>query len=129
MARFLVFALLFLVPSFAAFGKPHNDSYPVACGDLWNAVSETLGNAGNYSILASDDTEMKASFTAVGAQRQRVNSVSLNSKESGCQLQVQFPDSGYAEDEEGVFKKRVGHSLARIEAGKPSPPAKPGEGK
>ena len=129
MARFLVFALLFLVPVFPAFGKPHNDSYPVPCGDLWSAVSDTLGNAGNYSILATDDTEMKASFMAVGAQRKRVNSVSLNPKDSGCQLQVQFPDSGYAEDEEGVFKKRVGHSLARIQAAKPSPPAKPGERK
>jgi hypothetical protein len=125
MAKFLVFVLFFLVSAFPAFGKPHNGSYPVSCDDLWNAVSDTLGNAGNYSILATEDAEMKASFIALGARRQRVNSVSLIPKDNGCELQVQFPDSGYADDEESVFKKNVGRSLAKIQAAKPSPPAKP----
>jgi hypothetical protein len=129
MARFLVFAFLFLIPSVPASGKAPKDTYPVSCDALWSAVSDTLGNAGNYSILASDDTEMKASFTVVGAQRQRVNAVSLNPKDSGCEMQVQFPDSGFEDNQEGVFKKRVGHSLARMQAAKPSPPGKPDEKK
>lgn len=122
MARFLVFALLFLASSVPAFGKPHSDVYPIPCDDLWKAVSDTLGNAGNYSVMVADDAEMRASFIAVGAQRQRVNSVALNPKDNGCELQAQFPDSGYMTDEEAAFKKRLGHSLVKLQAAKPVAP-------
>ncbi|MDR3774139.1 MAG: hypothetical protein P4L26_12365 [Terracidiphilus sp.] len=122
MARFLVSALLLLLSAIPAFGKPHSDVYPIPCDGLWKAVGDTLGNAGNYSVLVADDAEMKASFVAVGAQRQRVNSVALNPKDNGCELQGQFPDSGYMADEEGAFKKRLGHSLAKLQAAKPVAP-------
>jgi hypothetical protein len=129
MARYLVFALLLLAATVPAPGKPRNDAYPVTCADLWNAVSDTLGNAGNYKILASDDSELKAYSLAVGSQRQRVNSVSLNPKDNGCELLTQFPDSGFANDDEGAFRKRLAHSVAKLQAAKPQQPGKADEKK
>jgi len=50
MTRSFVFILL-LVLTTQAFAKP----YPVPCSDLWSAVTDTLGNAGNYKIVATDE--------------------------------------------------------------------------
>ncbi len=129
MAKFMVVALLFFLLAVPAFGKAHNDIYPASCNDLWDAVKDTLGNAANYHILAMDDSGMTASYVIVGALRERVNSVALNPRDNGCELQVQSPVSGYANDDESPFRKRVGRSLAKLNAAKPSVPAKPEEKK
>ena len=129
MARFTVVTLLLLGISMPAFGKAHNDTYPVACSVLWDAVKDTLSKPGDYSMMASDDTEMTASYIVVGAQRQRVDTIALNPKDNGCKMQVQAPDSGYMNDDEGLFRKRVSHSLAKLQAAKPAEPAKPNGGK
>ena len=83
MARFTVVTLFFVLISVPAFGKDRN-IYPVDCSDLWNAVRNTLGVAGDYSVLASDDDARTASYTIVGAQHQRVNSVA--SEFEGCRM-------------------------------------------
>ena len=62
MARSLVFILLLALAT-PAFAKP----YPIPCSDLWSAVTDTLGNQGNYKIVATDYEEMKSSFIVVGA--------------------------------------------------------------
>jgi len=129
MARRLAAALMFVLLAVPAFGIAPKDIYPVSCSDLWDAVKDTLGSGGNYSILAMADSEMTASYVVIGAVRQRVNSVALNPRDTGCELQVQSGYSGYGIDDEGTFRKRVDHSLARLQAAKPSPPAKPEEKK
>lgn len=126
MARSLV-VILVLVFASPAFAKPHNNIYTVPCSDLWNAVMDTLGDKGNYSIMASDDTEMTASFIVVGAVRVRVNSVTLNPQDNGCELKLKVADSGYSNsnEDEATFRKRVDHSMTRLKATSPAPPAKP----
>jgi hypothetical protein len=66
----LVFILL-LVLSAPAFAKP----YPVPCSDLWSAVTDTLGNANNYKIIATNGDQMEASFIVVGALHPGVNAL------------------------------------------------------
>jgi hypothetical protein len=130
MARFLVVILLLFVLAVPASGKAKNDDiYPVPCSDLWAAVRDTLGNPGNYSIMTADDDALTASYVIVGAQRQRVNSVLLNPEDNGCALQLTSPDSGYMSDDATPFKKRVARSLAKMQAAKPTGPAKPAGGK
>jgi hypothetical protein len=125
----MVATLLMLAFAVPAFGKAHNDTYPVPCSELWDAVTNTLGSAGDYTILATDESGMTASFLIVGSQRQRVNSLQLNAQDAGCALKVQIADSGFAIDDTGLFKKRVGRSLAKLEAAKPPASANPGEKK
>jgi len=122
MSRLMVMTLLLLLPAFPASGKVRNDAYPISCSQLWNAVKMTLGNPEDYNVVASDDSEMTASYTVVGAQRVRVNSVALNPQGTGCQMKVQSPDAGYMVDDEGLFRKRVAHSLAKLQVAKPAQP-------
>lgn len=128
MARFTVVTFLLVLVSIPAFGKDRN-IYPVDCSELWSAVRDTLGVAGDYTVFASDDEERTASYTIVGAQHQRVNSVALNSKDAGCEMLVKAPYSGNSNDDEGLFRKRVGRSLAKLQAAKTSEGAKPSQGK
>jgi hypothetical protein len=120
MKKYPVFVLLMLLTGGPAFGKGKKDIYPISCGVLWSAVRETLGNAGNYTIMAMDDSEMTASFTIVGATRVRVNSVALNVVGPGCDLQVHSGESGFANDDTGAFKKRVSQSLAKLKTAVPA---------
>jgi hypothetical protein len=121
----MVVVLLLFVLAVPAFAKPRNDVYPVSCSDLWDAVKDTLGNAGNYRVMAIDDVAMSASYLIVGATQQHVNSVELNPKDNGCQLQVKAPESVSMSDDETPFRKRVGQSLAKLNPAKPAAPAKP----
>ena len=123
MERYLFLTLLLLVLAAPAIAKPHS-TVPVPCSDLWSAVEDTLGNAGNYTILASDDSGMTASFTVVEALRMRVNSVALNPEDTGCKLQVKTVSGDSANEDEAPFRKRVEHFLERLKAAKPSAPAK-----
>lgn len=125
MGRIVVVALMLLAAAGPAFSKTHKDVYPVQCSVLWPAVKDTLRNSGKYGIIAIDNTEMTASFNIGGTlSEKRVNSVVLNGKPDGCEMQVQSAFSGLENDDAGDFKKRVDKSLAKLQPPEP-PPAKP----
>jgi hypothetical protein len=133
MMRFVVVALMLLTVAMPAFGGAHKDNYPVPCSQLWGAVKDTLGNAENYSIVASDDTKMTAMYdvhhavhtSIAGAALQRTNSVALTPQGSGCEMQVHSNYSGWNHDDAGDFNKRVAESLAKLKAPKPADTGKP----
>ena len=129
MARYMVATLLLFLIAAPAFGKAHNNIYPVSCDDLWDAVRDTLGNKGNYSVMASDNSGMTASYLVVGSQRQRAYSVLLNPKDPGCELQVKTLDNSVSDDEEGLFRNRVGHTLDKLQAAKASGGTPPKRGR
>ena len=116
MSRLSFVALLFLVVM-PAFAKP----YPLPCSDLWTVVTETLGNPGNYAIVAEDDEQMKASFIVVGSVYPGTHFLSLKHKNNGCELQTRMAFTG--NDEDYALRKRINHAIAKRKATKPSPPA------
>jgi hypothetical protein len=118
MARSLVFILLLALAT-PAFAKP----YPIPCSDLWSAVTDTLGNQGNYKIVATDYEEMKSSFIVVGALYPGVNALFLKPQGNGCGLQVKMGFTG--NDDESALRGRVNRALAKRKAAIPSAPAKP----
>lgn len=113
MKRLTAVLLMLLVVALPSFAKTHNDDYSASCGVLWNAVKDTLRNSGKYGILSISDKEMTASFNIGGIFGKRVNSVVLNSKGNGCEMEVQTAYSGWQNNDAGDFKKRVDESLAR----------------
>jgi hypothetical protein len=117
--------LMMLMVAGPAFAKTHKDMYSIPCSSLWPAVKDTLRNSGKYGIIGIDNTEMTASFNIGGTlAAKRVNSVVLNTKPEGCEMQIQTAFSGLTNDDAGDFKKRVDKSLAQIQAASPSTPAK-----
>jgi hypothetical protein len=130
-AGFLLFT--FALP---AISKTHKDTYPNACSEVWAAVKDTLGNAENYAIKIADEARMTASYsvkhsahvTLAGALRQRPNTVSLSSKDGGCEMQVESNYSGIEHNDAADFTKRVNESLAKKGPAQPAP-AKPAEAK
>lgn len=46
----------------AAFGRTTKSTYPDSCSEVWSAVKDTLSNVDNYSVDASDDAAMSASY-------------------------------------------------------------------
>ena len=125
--KFAVVALLALAIAVPMFAKTHNDTYPVPCSELWQAVQDTIKNSGNYSLVVADNTQMTASYNINGALRSRANSVHLNPQGASCEMQVQSSYSGLAHDDAGNFKTRVDQSLAKLKAATPSGPAKPAD--
>ena len=117
MARLLLLTLLFAL-AVPAFAKPHNEKQPIPCSDLWTAVTETLGNDGNYKVVARDNDELRANFIVVGALFSSMNRVQLKPRESGCDMQLRIGFSGG--DEEGAFRNRVARSLKKFNAAKAS---------
>jgi len=115
MSRFSLLSLLLLLPA-PAFAKP----YPLPCRDLWSAVTETLGNMGNYRILGTDSEQMRASFIVFGSLYPGVHAVFLKPRGNGCDLEVKMSFTG--NDDEGALRNRVNRTLKR-KAAKPSPPA------
>jgi hypothetical protein len=109
---------LFLVLSASAFAKPN----PIPCSDLWSALTDTLSNPGNYSILATNDEQMKASFIVVGSLYPAKGVVSLQPKKEGCELQINMGFTGNNGDE-FTFRKRVNRALTKRKAALPSQPA------
>lgn len=122
MVRTLLLVLLlgFALPAHA---KPHKGKQPVSCSDLWNAVTATLRDASNYTIVAVDNENMKADFFVVGALFSKMNAVQLKPHDSGCGLDVHMGFSG--NDDEAAFRKRVNRTLEKQQAAKPAAPAKP----
>jgi hypothetical protein len=92
---------------------------------LWDAVQDTIKNSGAYSLVVADNNAMTASYTINGALRHRENSVHLETQGTNCEMQIQSSYSGLAHDDAGDFNKRVAESLAKLNAPKPSDPAKP----
>jgi hypothetical protein len=129
MRRFAVVALLLSIVAVPSFAKTHKDEYSVSCTVLWAAVKDTLRNSGKYGIIGIDNTEMTSSFNIGGTLTgKRINSVLLNAKGDGCEMQVQTAFSGLANNDAGDFKKRVDESLAKQQAAQPAqaaPSAKP----
>ena len=112
-----------------ALAKTHSYIYPMPCSQLWPAVKDTLRNSGKYGILGIDSTELTASYNIGGnLGGKRTNSLVLNTKDGGCELQVQTSYSGITHDDAGDLKKRVDESLAKMggsQAAKPvsTPPS------
>ena len=126
MSKFLFVALMSLTLAVPAFGKTHDDPFPVPCGELWPAVKDTLRNSGKYRVMQIDNNEMSASFVIGGAlDRKRINSMVLNAQGTTCVMQIQTSFSGVNHNDAGAFKKRVEQSLAKLKASKPAEPAKP----
>ncbi len=130
--RCAVVALLFVTFAIPAIGKTYKTTYPVACSEVWAAVKDTLGNAENYSVLSSDDAQMKASYdvkheahvNVSGALLQRTNKVTLVTKGSACEMQVVSNYSGWEHHDQGDFKTRVEESMAKLKNAAPAQPAK-----
>ncbi|MGC4055264.1 MAG: hypothetical protein QM757_41035 [Paludibaculum sp.] len=133
MQKFAVAALLLSAFALPLHSKTHKVTYPNACGDLWTAVKETLGNAENYSVKVVDETRRIATYsvkhsahvTVSGALRQRPNTVALNPQDSGCEMQVQSNYSGFEHNDAGDFTKRVTESLTKRKDSPPAEAAKP----
>ena len=136
--KFAVAVLISLALAFPAFGWTYKTTYKMPCTEMWPAVKDTLSNADNYNVVASDDAKLTASYNVKhsahvnvsGALLQRTNKVTLVSKGSGCEMQVVSNYSGWEHNDQGDFKKRVEESLAKLKAAKPTeaansePPAK-----
>ena len=116
MSRSSLLSLAFLLAA-PAFAKP----YPLPCSDLWSAVTDALGNTGNYKIVAADEEQMKASFIVIGALHPGISAVNLKPRNSGCDLQIRMGFTG--NDDEGALRSRVNHAVAKRQAAKPAPPA------
>ena len=114
MSRFSLLSLFLLLPA-PAFAKP----YPLPCREVWSAVTDTLGNMGNYRIIGTDNEQMRASFIVFGALYPGVHAVFLKPKGNGCELEVKMGFTG--NDDEGALRNRVNRTLKR-KATKPAPP-------
>jgi hypothetical protein len=130
--RLAVVALTSLALALPAFSKTHKDTYSNACGEVWAAVKDTLGNPENYTVKMTDEARMTVSYTVkhsahvsiTGALRQRPNTVSLSSKGNGCEMSIESNYSGFEHNDAGDFKKRVDESLAKPKSATASEPAK-----
>lgn len=113
MARSPVFILL-LVLTTPAFAK----HYPPPCGDLWGALTATLGNQRNYKILASDSDHMKAVFVVAGSLFPATHAAFVKSRPNGCVLEINMNFTG--NDDEYALRGRVDRMLAKQRKAKPS---------
>jgi hypothetical protein len=129
----------FVISAFAlpTFSGTHKEAYPNVCSEIWAAVKDTLGNPENYTIKIADESRMTASYsvkhsahvTITGALRQRPNTVSLSSTQTGCQMEVQSNYSGFEHNDAGDFVKRVNESLAKRKGEIAHDGAKPADAK
>ena len=123
MKRFVAIASLSALVAMPSFAKTHRETYTVSCETLWPAIKDVLRNSGKYGILNMDNTEMSASYNIGGTLTgKRVNSLVLNTKSEGCEMQIQTAYSGLGNNDEGDFKKRVDEALAKLKAVPPQPP-------
>ena len=121
MKRLAVAALMALIVAGPSFAKTHKEMFTVPCTTLWPAVKDTLRNSGKYGIISVDNEDLTASFNIGGTLTgKRVNSVVLNTKPEGCEMQVQTAFSGLVNNDEGDFKKRVDASLEKLKTASPA---------
>ncbi len=126
--KMVVVAVMSLAFAQSALAKTYKYVYPVACGDVWGAVKDTLSNKVNYANVKVDESKMAAAyapkhsvhFDVSGVLLQRTNHVTLVPKGTGCQMQVVSNYSGWGHEDQGDFKKRVDDAMTK---GKAAPPA------
>ncbi|MGB0065589.1 MAG: hypothetical protein WBP85_14195 [Terracidiphilus sp.] len=121
MKKLLAFVLVtvFAVPAVAS---THKEDFDVSCPVLWQAVRDVVRNSGKYGIISINSEEMTASYNIGGnLTGKRINTVILDPKGTGCQMQVQSAYSGLVNNDAGDFKKRVDASLAKMQAAQPAP--------
>jgi len=110
--RFAIAAALILTVTVAvpAMAKTHYEEYNISCSTLWQGVRDTVRNSGKYGIIGIDSTEMTASFNIGGnLTGKRINSVVLNPKGAGCEMQIQTAFSGLVNDDAGRQVPRLRH--------------------
>jgi hypothetical protein len=112
--------LVFCVPTYAKSKSldPVKGVYPVSCDDLWAAVKDTLGNKSNYALSSVNDLELHASFIVVGDLILYTDRVTLFPKEGGCTIKAEIGEVGAENTNWREFHKRLGKSLARLQAAK-----------
>jgi hypothetical protein len=121
MARYPFWALL-LILAVPAFARSHQSKPPIPCSDVWNAVTVTLADSSNYTLIATDSSQLKAVFSVFGARYPQINSVRLKPRNGSCELQIRMGFTGC--DDEWAFRRRVNRSLSKLEAAKPTAPPK-----
>jgi hypothetical protein len=129
--KLVAVALMSLGLALPAHGKTYKNTYPIACGDMWGAVKDTLNNQDNYAQVKIDDEHLKADYQPkhsvhvdiTGTLMQRMNHVTLVPKGTGCEMRVVSNWSGWGHEDQGDFKKRVDEALTKRKAAPPSQPA------
>jgi hypothetical protein len=117
----VLFVLTFSMPASAK----TREVYPVSCKDLWTAVMDTLSDHRNYGIMSADDDRQKASFVVVGTLVVYTHKVALAARDNGCEMTAEILQVGADDTEWRQFHKRVGRSLASLQAAKPKPAGPP----
>lgn len=133
-------ALLFLLMFFAfllllmpAFGKTYKYTYPAPCADVWGAVKNTLTDEQNYAQVKIADEQMTADyqpkhsvhFDVSGVLLQRMNHVTLISRDKACEMHVVSNYSGWGHEDQGDFKKRVDEALIKQKSATAAQPVVP----
>lgn len=108
--RLLFVLLIFAVPAFA---KSHKSKSPILCSELWNAVTQTLKNPNDYTLIATNGSQMKAVFSVFGARFPQIDSVRLKSRKGSCELQIRMGFTG--SDDEWALRRRVKRALDKLE--------------
>lgn len=110
----LLLSVAFIALSLPAAAKTHKEQYNVPCPTLWPAVKDVLKNSGKYGIIGISNEEMTSTYNIGGnLTGKRTNSLVLNPKDGGCELQIQTAYSGLVNNDEADFKKRLDQSLAK----------------
>jgi hypothetical protein len=132
-ARIPVLVCIFVFFALPSFGKTYKSTYPIACGELWPAVQNTLSNPdNNYEVKVQDDGRMHAEYdvkhaahvTITGVFTQRTNKVTLVPKGAVCEMQVVSNYSGWEHSDRGDFKERVDEALLKLKGASSAQPAK-----
>jgi hypothetical protein len=120
----LLLSVALIAVSLPAAAKTHKEQYNMPCPTLWTAVKDVLKNSGKYGIVGISNEEMTSTYNIGGTLTgKRTNSLVLNPKDGGCELQVQTAYSGLVNNDEADFKKRLDESLAK--QGPPAPAQTP----
>jgi len=124
MSKLALVALFLLLSSLSALAKPPQHIYPVPCDQLWAAVSETLHNPSDFSILSMNDEAWKASFVVTGKLTYLTDHVSLTTADKGCAMTAIIVEIGSDDPDWRMFRNRLVKNLARMQAAKKVEPEK-----
>ncbi len=114
----ILFGFFTAIPAFA---KAH-DVYQVSCNTLWSAIETVLENPADYRVLTMNDAEQKASFFVVGELTTYTDTVAVTESGDGCAMNLKISQVGGDNSDERGFRKRLGKSLAKLQAGQPAKP-------
>ena len=122
MGKTLIVSLFAFFSSVPALAKPH-DVYPVSCDVLWAAVVDVLGNPRDYGLVGMSDSRQTATFIVVGEATQYADTVALTGQGDGCAMNLKMSQVGADNSDERGFRKRLGKSLAKLQAARPAKPS------